>query len=174
MTRTTEFRELIAFMRWADERMLDATAKLSPEQFTRDMGNSFPSIRDTLVHVTSADWVWLSRLHGESPTAMPEAWKAYDHAQLRTQWQRVLLGLEEFVADLRESDLDRVLDYRRVNGQPGSSTIGQILRHVVNHATYHRGQVTTMLRQLGASAPTTDLIEFYRLEGLRIAAAPNP
>ena len=167
MTRASEVRELIDYTRWANEQMLDATAALSTNDFVRDLGNSFPSVRDTLVHVMSAEWVWLSRLLGQSPTEMPVAWKSYDHAQVRAGWADVARGHAGFVQRLDDADLEGVLDYRLLSGQPGSSTIGQILRHVDNHSTYHRGQVATMLRQLGAKAPTTDLIHYYRTRPTR-------
>ena len=170
MSRITEFNDLIAYTRWANERVLDATAPLSPEQFTRDMGNSFPSIRDTLVHVMSAEWVWLSRLRGESPTTMPADWKSYEHEQVRARWAEVARALEQHVGGLGVEDLDRVIEYTMLSGQPSASSIAEILRHVVNHSTYHRGQVTTMLRQLGASAPTTDLIAYYRTAAPRVVA----
>ena len=170
MSGTSEIRELIAYTRWANEQMLEAAAALAGNDFTRDMGNSFPSIRDTLVHVMSAEWVWLSRLRGESPSAMPAGWKEYDLTQVRAEWANVASALEKLAAGLKEGDLDHIVDYRMLSGQQGTSTIGQILRHVVNHSTYHRGQVTTMLRQLDAKAPTTDLIHYYRAVSTRIAA----
>ena len=162
MSRADEVRELIAFTRWANEQMLDAVAPLSADEIIRDMRNSFPSIRDTLVHVMSAEWVWLSRLEGTSPAAMPAEWKTYDRAQIRAEWRRIAAGLERFVAALADADLDRVVDYRNTQGQPFTSNVGQIVRHLVNHSTYHRGQVTTMLRQLEAKPPTTDLIHYDR------------
>jgi uncharacterized damage-inducible protein DinB len=171
MSRITEIRELVAYTRWANEQMLDAVALLSPDEVVRDLRNSFPSIRDTLVHVLSAEWVWLSRLEGTSPQAMPEAWKPYTRDQIRAEWTRVADRLGRLVAGLADTDVDRVIDYRSTSGQPFSSTVGEILRHLVNHSTYHRGQVTTMLRQLDAKPPTTDLIHYYRTQAAR---APLP
>ena len=168
MSRTTEFRELIAFTRWANELTLDAVMALSADEVTRDLRNSFPSVRDTLVHVMSAEWVWLSRLEGTSPTAMPEKWRTYDRTQIRAEWTELARRLGDFDARLEDADLDRVVDYRAINGQQYSSTVGQILRHLVNHSTYHRGQVTTMLRQLEGKPVTTDLIHYYRTAAARV------
>lgn len=171
MSRADEYRELIAFTRWANEQMLDACAALSADDFTRDMGNSFPSIRDTLAHVLSAEWVWVSRLEGTSPVSMPAEWKAYSREQIDAEWKGVAGRLERFAARLGDADVERAIDYRNIAGQPFTSTVGQILRHVVNHSTYHRGQVTTMLRQLGAKPPTTDLIHFYRTQSPPLPSA---
>ena len=162
MTRTNELRELIAYTRWANELILDAAAALSADEMVRDLGSSFPSVRDTLLHMMSAEWVWLSRLGGTSPDGMPAAWRSYDRGRLREEWKRIADRIDGACADLDDAGLDRVVDYRTTSGQPFKSTVGQILRHLANHTTYHRGQVTTMLRQLGARAPATDLIHYYR------------
>lgn len=161
-TRIEEFRELYAFNRWANQRILEAVAALSTEQLVRDMGSSFPSIRATLVHIMSAEWAWLSRWNGVSPSAMPDEWKALDLAALDRQWAELDDRLQGFVRRLGGPGLDRLVSYRNLAGDPFTTPLSQMLRHVVNHSTYHRGQVTTMLRQMGASAPATDLIAFYR------------
>jgi uncharacterized damage-inducible protein DinB len=164
MTRGDEIRQLHVYNRWATERVLESVRLLTGEQFRQDMGSSFRSIRDTLVHVMSAEWVWLSRLQGHSPAQMPEEWKAMELEEITRQWEQIDASLQELLAALTETGLDEALTYRNMAGQDWVSTRGQILRHVVNHSSYHRGQITTMLRQLGAAAPTTDLIAYYRTE----------
>ncbi|HSH45729.1 MAG TPA: DinB family protein [Longimicrobiales bacterium] len=162
MTRLEEIRELYEYNRWANQRMLEAVAALPEEDFVRDLGSSFPSIRDTLVHVLSAEWVWLSRMNGRSPRAFPAEWKLAGLGVLNAEWDKLARELEAFVAALSEPDLDRLIPYHNLAGRPFTSTLSQMLRHCVNHSSYHRGQVTTMLRQLGAAAPATDLIRYYR------------
>lgn len=165
--RIDEVRQLYAFNRWATQRILEAVAALSDEQFRRDMGSSFPSIRDTLVHIMSAEWVWLSRWQGTSPSAMPDGWAQLGLDDLVPVWAHLDDALQAFVAQLADTDLDRSVSYRNLAGDPFVSPLSQMLRHVVNHSSYHRGQVTTMLRQLGAAAPSIDLILYYRLEAER-------
>ena len=162
MSRIDEIRELLAFHRWANETLCDALEPMPAADLTRDLKSSFASVRDTLAHMATAEWTWLERLNGRSPTAMPAEWQTYDLARIRTQWRAVGQALELFAVELDESGLDRVIDYRGLAGNPYRSTPVQILRHVVNHASYHRGQVTTMMRQLGATPPATDLIRYYR------------
>lgn len=164
MTRVDEIRQLFKYNRWANQRMLAAAARLTDEQFQQDMNSSFPSVRDTLVHVMSAEWVWLSRLRGVSPAAMPDAWKQLLLPAVEREWAQLDALMQEHVAGLTDGDLDRPISYTNIAGQPFVSTHVQILQHVVNHSSYHRGQVTTMLRQLGAAAPATDLIAYYRTE----------
>jgi uncharacterized damage-inducible protein DinB len=165
-----EIRELYDFNRWANQRMLGAVFALSEEQFTRELNSSFSSVRDTLVHMVGADWVWLSRWLGTSPAGMPDDWKLATLADIRTRWDQIERARSEFLDGLASADLNRVVAYRTFKGEPFSNPLWQLLRHVVNHATYHRGQVTTLLRQLGMPAPATDLVLFYRLNAVTATA----
>ena len=161
-----DLRRLLDYHYWARDRVLDAVAPLSSDEFTRDMGNSFRSIRDTLVHTYSAEWIWYSRWRGESPTAMlsPDAFP--DVSTLRPAWLAHEQKVREFFAGLDSAGIAQVIEYKAMSGQSTASVLWHMLQHLVNHATYHRGQVTTMLRQLGASPPKSmDLITFYRESG---------
>ena len=159
-----DIRGLYAYNRWANRRMLDAAAALEPAAFTKDMGSSFPSVRDTLVHILAAEWVWLSRWQGNSPTGLP-SWDLSTCEALREKWSEVERDQEAFVSGLADEDLTRVIAYGDTRGTAWENRLGQMLRHVVNHSSYHRGQVVTMLRQLGAVPPSTDLIRYYREGG---------
>jgi uncharacterized damage-inducible protein DinB len=156
-------RLLVEYHYWARDRLLTAVEALTPEQYMRALGSSFPSVRDTLVHIYSAEWIWLSRWHGESPTMLLQPAAYPDLATLRTAWDEHRAKLTAFVARLDDRTLHEVIAYRTTDGQPWRQPLWHMLQHVVNHAAYHRGQVTTMLRQLGATPPKSqDLIAFYR------------
>lgn len=157
-----EIRELYAYNRWANHRTLEAASALSEEAFTRDLGSSFPSVRDTLAHVLAAEWIWLQRWKGTSPTGTPQDWDLSTPKAIRARWAEVEREREAFVSVLTDEDLRRAVNYRNTVGQPFENTLEEMLRHVVNHSSYHRGQVVTMLRQLGAEPVGTDLIRFYR------------
>jgi uncharacterized damage-inducible protein DinB len=158
-----DLETLLDYHYWARDRVLDAVAALTPEQFTRDLGSSFKSVRDTLAHTYSAEWAWHSRWQGVSPTAMLPMDQFPDLESIRRPWRDLEQKVRAFVDSLGEAGLNRVFEYKTLNGQAGASEFWQMLQHVVNHASYHRGQVTTMLRQLGASPPKSmDMIAFYR------------
>jgi uncharacterized damage-inducible protein DinB len=156
---TNGLLELLEYHHWATNLTVNAVKALTPEQFTRDLGSSFPSVLDTLVHVFSADRAWLGRLEGQSPSRANASDYA-DLASLLEVWEPILTRWPVVIASL--GDPERLIEYKSFAGDPFKSTLGQIVRHVVNHGTYHRGQVTTMLRQLGAQAVSSDLIGFYR------------
>lgn len=158
-----EARQLAEYHVWARERALVAAAALSPEAFLRDLGNSFGSVRDTLAHLYGADEVWLSRWRGGSPRSLPPPGRFVDLAALRTAWAQLDPDFFAFVMGLDAAGLARPLTYQAFNGQSATLTYAQMLQHVVNHGSYHRGQVTTLLRQLGAAAPQSmDFVAFLR------------
>jgi len=158
-----DLRTLLDYHYWARDRVLDAAAALSPEQFTRDMGSSFRSVRDTLAHTYAAEWAWYSRWQGTSPTALLAPDMFPDVASLRATWAELESKMRAYLDELGDAAIDRVFEYKLLNGSAGASPFSHMLQHVVNHASYHRGQVTTMLRQLGAKpAKSMDMIGFYR------------
>jgi uncharacterized damage-inducible protein DinB len=160
---SSDLETLLDFHYWARDRALDAVERLEPEQFTRDLGSSFGSIRDTLAHTYFAEWAWHSRWQGHSPTAMPPFETFADVPSLRSAWGALEDQVRGFARTLGDEGLARVFEYKLLSGTPGASAFWQMVQHLVNHATYHRGQVTTMLRQLGAQpARSMDLITFYR------------
>ncbi len=151
--------DLLFYHRWATERTLDAAQKLSPEQFTRAITSSFPGVRDTLVHTFGADRAWLGRISGQAPDrANPADYPSVE--SLRGAWQTVLDAWPKRVFDI--GDRTSMISYKAFNGDPFSSSLDDIIKQVVIHGTYHRGQVTTMLRQLGAQTVNTDFITYSR------------
>lgn len=156
-----EIRELYEYNRWANHGVLDAASSLTAEQLTEDLRSSFPSVRDTLVHILGAEWVWLSRWRGISPSGLPDSWDLWTFEALRARWSEVERDQWAFVSELREEDVRRIIAYRNTKGEALAGPLGQMLRHVVNHSTYHRGQVTTMLRQLGAKPCATDYLYYF-------------
>src|SRR5438270_1836821 len=157
-----EIRTLFDYNSWANRRSLGAAEKLTMEQFTRPMGSSFSSVRDTLAHIYGAEWIWLERFRGRSPSALPSFNQFPDVASLRETWLELEERLLSFVGGIRQTDLDSVLQYKTLKFGLYTNPLWQSMMHVINHGTYHRGQVTTMLRQLGAQPILLDLMHFYR------------
>jgi len=106
-----------------------------------------------------------------SPTAFPTG-ELPDLDTLRSRWSDMEGKVRAFIDAAGDTGLNRVIEYRLMSGKPGASPLWQMVVHVVNHATYHRGQVTTLLRQLGAvPAPSTDMITYFR-EVMPVNAPP--
>jgi len=157
-----KIRLLYDYNAWANHRVLDACATLKEEQFTRDLGSSFRSVRDTLAHIMDVEWLYLERWNGRSPTDLPPAESYPDQANVMVRWEGIERDLSGFVRTRNAEDLAQAIDYRNTKGVAFSNPIWETLQHLVNHSTYHRGQVATLLRQLGTKPASTDLILFYR------------
>lgn len=162
MTRS-DVMILIDYNYWARDRLLDAVRQLTPEQFTRDLGSSFRSVRDTVAHLHAAEWIWYQRWIGASPAGLPPADRFPDLAAAESAWRDMEAQVRAYFEPLDDQALTRVIEYKAPTGVPSAQPLWQMLQHVVNHGSYHRGQVTTMLRQLGATPPKAlDLMAFYR------------
>ena len=152
-----DVQTVVDYHYWARDRLLDACDPLTPDQFTRDLSSSFPSVRDTLVHLYTADWGWHRLWLGQSFDDPPTADSFPDLPSVRAAWLMQESQVRRYVANL---------------GEDGVGRFWKMLLHLVNHASYHRGQVTMMLRQLGVDAPRSqDMVVFYKECG-RLPLAP--
>lgn len=154
---------MYAYTDWANARLVEAVESLTPEQWTRPIVGSFGSVRATFSHVVLAEWLWLRRWRGESPAHVPE-WESSVAVGVLTAQIRSVAEERRLVLDrLTEVELQRVVECRNLAGEKLRLRLIDLLMHVVNHSTFHRGQVVMMLRQLGVVPPSTDLLEFAAL-----------
>jgi uncharacterized damage-inducible protein DinB len=157
---TRTIRLLWDYTKWADVRAFDAVGKLTPEQYLKDLGSSMKSVRDTVVHLVSAQWIWSSRWKGTSPKAMWTPDEFPSVAPLRERSKSLHDEIERFVSEQTDASYAKDVTYQNLKGDTLRFPLGALFLHVVNHSTYHRGQVTTLLRQLGAQPVATDLAIF--------------
>jgi uncharacterized damage-inducible protein DinB len=157
-----ELRRLFEYSGWANQETLAGCAQLSPEQFRRDLKSSFPSVRDTLVHILGGELIWLGRLHGRPPAGFPNPADFADCEAVRKSFAETDAGLIHYIANLPADRLNAEIHYKTMAGTPFTGMPAPMLQHLANHGTYHRGQVATMLRQLGAQAVSTDMIRYHR------------
>ncbi len=157
-----EVRELFSYTAWANALVFEAASTLSEEQLGHSVASSFPSVGGTLAHMVGAEWVWLRRWLGESPSGFPDWVAKPSWADLRARLSAVEQERDVFVAGLSDADLSQLVSYRNLAGHAFSDPLGGLIRHLVNHSTYHRGQIATQLRQLGFKPAGTDLIVFLR------------
>ncbi len=159
-----DIHNLFAYDRWANARLLRAAAELDPDKYAADLGGSFGSVRNTLGHIVAVEWLYLRRWLGESPSALPDWAKAADPAELRRKLDEAEAGQSKFLASLKAADLERPLRYTNIAGKKLEYPLVDLLLHLVNHSTHHRGQAAALIRQAGAVPPATDFLDF-RSEG---------
>jgi len=165
----SDIRHLFDYTEWANNLAMDAAAKLSDEHLCHDFGISHKSVFGTLLHMAGADWIWMERWHGRSPTRN-EAWALWttdscgNLATLKDRWGDLVDGRTRFVAELDEERLNAELAFKLLSGDASSMRLVDQMHHIANHATMHRGQVVGMIRQLGFEPPSTDLLFYLRRE----------
>ena len=165
-----DIRQLFDYNAWSNNRALEAAAQLSDEHFVKPLGSSFSSVRDTLAHICGGEIVWLERFQGTSPSAFPDTSSAQTVAALREFWSPYAEKLLAFAHGVTQTDLDRIFSYQTFSFGEYKNPLWQSMQHLANHGTYHRGQVATMLRQLGAKPILTDLMHFYRERAAAVSA----
>ena len=154
---------LLDYHYWARDIILDAVTEVPRDKFLQPVESSFKSLRDTVAHIYAADLVWYNRWLGLPPSGLVAYDQFPDATSIRTAWKDLETNVRQHVANLGEAGVNKMYDYKLLSGAPDTAPFWQMLAHVVNHAGYHRGQVTTLLRQLGASPPkSTDMITFFR------------
>lgn len=159
-----DIKNLFDYNRWANSVTLDAIASLPQEQFITEVASSYRSVRDTLTHILSSEWVYLMRCLGESPKQMLDPAIFPDLNSIRMKWDEVNHQWQKFIAELSEESLQNVIAYINFRGELWKYPLSRILQHVVNHSTYHRGQITTQLRTLGAKPVMTDYLYYWDLQ----------
>jgi uncharacterized damage-inducible protein DinB len=152
--------ELFDYNDWANARLLGACSSLSQANWSKDVGGSYPTLLSVVAHVVGGEWIWLKRWTGESPDSAPGWFKDPAPSSLQDALHQVQQERRRFLDTLTEIDLDREVPYTLLDGSKGAMALSTLLRHLVNHSTYHRGQIASMLRQLNVAPPATDLLIF--------------
>ncbi len=157
-----EIRDLFKFNEWANKRFIDAVKNLSKEKYNVEIKSSFSSIRQTISHIAGSEWIWMQRLMGNKPIAPPDWFDTRSTETLSQKLKEVETDRNKYLSGLNDEELNKTLNYNLLSGKPQQNTIREILQHVINHSTYHRGQLATLFRQIDETPPSTDLILFYR------------
>ena len=157
---TNDIKHIYEYNRWANESILDAVSKLTAEQFTKDLQSSHRSVRDTVAHILAAEWIWLERWKGVSPKALFDPADFPTVESVRTRLSDVETECAAFIDGLTDESLTQAVTYTNTRGEKWTYSLGQMMQHVANHSSYHRGQVTTMLRQLGVAPREVDLLVY--------------
>ncbi len=150
-------RTLYDYNAWANQRILDTTTKLTPEQRQTKGVASFGSIHDTLVHTMSGHWIWLSRWQGHSPTTMFKPEDFVDLEAIRARWAPIEQDTKDLIKSLNDTALARTISYT-TGGRSKAFPLWQMMLHQANHATQHRSEIAVMLTQFGHSPGWFDMI----------------
>jgi len=159
-----DIENLYQYDKWATNRIIDMVTPLTEEQYAKNLNSSHGGVRGTVVHSYAADWIWFERWKGNSPTSLIQESDFPTLASLKEKWEGHFTEIEAFVKSLSDKKLIEQWSYKDIKGNPHAEPLVHQMQHKVNHSSYHRGQIVTMIRQLGLKAQSTDLINYYRLQ----------
>jgi uncharacterized damage-inducible protein DinB len=146
---------------WVNGKLFPVVAQLTDEQFSRTLAGSYGSVRNTLVHVLSAEWGWLDRCGGHPRGAALKPDHYRTPQSLIDAWAAVEGHMRNFLSTLSDADLDRIVEFTLPGSAPRAMPIGELLHHGMNHGVHHRGQVALLLRELGLAPGNFDILLYY-------------
>ena len=162
-----DLETLYDYTYWANKRLFEVISRLTPEQFTQPVAVSYGSVKNTMVHILSAEWGWLDLCGG---TKRGPALKSSDYptaASLIDHWTQVERWVRTFLASLRDEDLSHAIEFSFGNGPKYAMPLGELMHHAAIHGVHHRGQVALLLRSLGCAPGDVDILFYYgRAAGL--------
>ena len=160
---TANVLELYAYNRWANAETIASCRGLPDNQLYAPLKASYSSVFGTLRHILWGEWLWLRRWQSPAPLPVPDPSTIDTLPALEQCWAEFEARQSAFLRDLRDADLDCTITYENPPGTRWTYSLHHMLQHVANHSTYHRGQVATLLRQLGVQPRSTDFLIFFDL-----------
>ena len=158
---------LWSFHHWATDKAFDALAPVTAAELDRQWGGSFGTGRALLRHVVGVERLWIERLGGKTPRTAPEFPATHGGREFRDEWHKIKADQKRYIDGLAQAQLEKDLTYVNIKGETWTYPLRDILFHCVNHGTYHRGQISQLLRDLGKDAPGTDFVVYLQTEKQR-------
>jgi uncharacterized damage-inducible protein DinB len=156
------FTDLAAYNSWADQKAIDWLSQITDEQWEQVNISSFCSVKQTAVHIASAEKIWIDFWNKAVDPVYLSATFTGTRSELIGIWKAASDGLEAFIKGHPEEDFDKPVIFIYPNGNVGDMPYYQTFAHSINHSTYHRGQLVTQLRQAGyLQFSSIDLATFY-------------
>ena len=147
---------------WANDKLIDWSSQISLEQFEQLLVGSFKNIHETTLHIVAAEQIWHERLVNNVSEWLGITFEG-DRALMLETWKRTSHDLRQYISDSSAEELMEKFAFSTRDGTPSYMERYKALAHVFNHSTFHRGQLITLLRQVGfTDVSSTDLINYYR------------
>jgi len=152
-----------AYNAWANQVLTDAVLEMDENTHQQIVKSSFPNLYATVLHIWDAESIWWQRMEGHAQLLIPSK-------EFNPTMKEAVNGLlnqsrewNNWMSQVKEEQLQKEFSYKNLKGEVFTSGVWQVVHHLFNHGTYHRGQLVTMMRELGATEiPSTDFIHWYR------------
>ena len=154
-------KQIYDYTYWANGRYITVAEGLTAEQLHRKQGHSWDDVHSVLLHMLSSETVWLRRWRGESPSAHLEPGDYPDLAAVKEKWQRVEQEMLSFIEEQTDQTLQSEIAYSNFAGQRFRVPLWQMLAHVPNHETHHRGELAAMFALMNVAHPEEEVIQYF-------------
>lgn len=152
---------LYQYSYWANHQVLATAFKLSPEQLYQDQGHSWGTVHGVLLHMSNAEWIWLQRWKGNSPQKMPGVSELPTLDAVQSRWAEIEGDIMGFIASLDSEKLQREVHYTNTSGKNYHLPLWQLMVHVPNHGTHHRGELAAMFAIMKVDHSEDDLLYYF-------------
>ncbi len=160
ITRST-LATLYDYNYWANARLLAACTALTPEQWKQPLGHSWGSVHSLLTHILAAEIIWSARWQGVSPKTLLRPEEIPTLADIELKWTEVEDRVRGFIRSCDDAQFAADLTYTNTHGQTFTFPLGQLMLHLANHGTHHRGELAAMLAILQTPHPEDDLLLYF-------------
>jgi uncharacterized damage-inducible protein DinB len=154
-------RQAYEYMYWATGRYFAVAEGLTDEQLHQVQGHGWGDIHGTLVHMMSSEWVWMQRWQGSTPAGHLDKAAYPTLAALKARWAEVQSEMRAFIEQQTEESLRAEITYSNFRGETFHVPLWQMLAHIVNHETHHRGELAAMYALMDVSHPEDEMIQFF-------------
>lgn len=155
------FQQLYDYTYWANKRYFAVAEGLSDEQLHKMQGHSWGDVHAMLVHMLSSEWVWLQRWNGTSARAHLNKDDFPTLAAVKERWAKQESDMRAFIEAQSETSLQSVIKYSNFSGEIFSVPLWQMLMHVANHETHHRGELAAMFALMNVAHPEEEAIQYF-------------
>lgn len=149
------------YVYWANHRYFAVAESLTEEQLHRRQGHSWGDVHAMLVHMMSSEWVWLQRWHGTSPKTHLNKEDFPTLASIKERWNKIEADMRAFIESQTEESLQNKIHYNNFRGETFQVSLWQMLMHVANHDTHHRGELAGMFALMNVAHPEDEVIQYF-------------
>ena len=163
----SNYIQRFSYNHWANLRLVQTTSQLDVAAFQKEFTSSFASLQHTFVHIIWAEELWLARWEERKFDSVYNP-GGYPHIErVQIAFNDLFERQTKFLNSLQAGDGERRINYVNSRGEICEYPLAQMMEHLLNHSTFHRGQIVTLLRQLGVAPPGTDYLIYIDTTGVR-------
>ena len=155
------FVELLEYNVWANKRILSQVSDLAQERFVQEKNDCLTMMRQALLHLLKTDWIWLDFWKGQAIMDYPPSWDKFTFDDIEKVWESMQLNMLEELKSILPTREDNDIEFSNGDEQTHILKFYQTVNLVINHGTYYRGQIASIIETLAIDPVKTQLFDYY-------------